>query len=160
MYNVGIFVLEFFEQTIAQKTNSKHCIPIYFTGFIVVAACVMTFEARDSAAKVVPARFKLSTNLPPPSVCSHGAHGGHSNHGNYNRHESLKTSSVQTSQHTRNHTHMQKHFHCHSSNADRRALTQSFMHFSRGLPLETQKKNLLKVPQVHLLNQNILFPFQ
>lgn len=26
-----------------------------------VAACVMTFEARDSAAKVVPARFKMST---------------------------------------------------------------------------------------------------
>ncbi|KAJ6636732.1 Angiotensin-converting enzyme [Pseudolycoriella hygida] len=32
-----------------------------FGGFIIVAACVMTFEARDSAAKVVPARFKLST---------------------------------------------------------------------------------------------------
>ncbi|GAB0096157.1 hypothetical protein DMENIID0001_116340 [Sergentomyia squamirostris] len=31
-----------------------------FGGFIVVAACVMTFEARDSAAKVVPARFKMS----------------------------------------------------------------------------------------------------
>ncbi|XP_012271501.1 uncharacterized protein LOC105694936 [Orussus abietinus] len=29
-----------------------------FGGFIVVAACVMTFEARDSAAKVVPARFR------------------------------------------------------------------------------------------------------
>jgi hypothetical protein len=29
-------------------------------GFIVVAACVMTFEARDSAAKVVPARFRFS----------------------------------------------------------------------------------------------------
>lgn len=27
-----------------------------FPGFIVVAACVMTFEARDSAAKVTPAR--------------------------------------------------------------------------------------------------------
>ncbi|XP_037077167.1 uncharacterized protein LOC119098351 [Pollicipes pollicipes] len=27
-------------------------------GFIVVASCVMTFEARDSAAKVVPARFR------------------------------------------------------------------------------------------------------
>ncbi|VVD03149.1 unnamed protein product [Leptidea sinapis] len=27
-----------------------------FGGFIVVAACVMTFEARDSAAKVTPAR--------------------------------------------------------------------------------------------------------
>ncbi|KAG5311904.1 T200A protein, partial [Pseudoatta argentina] len=29
-------------------------------GFIVVAACVMTFEARDSAAKVVPARYRYS----------------------------------------------------------------------------------------------------
>ncbi|XP_053664261.1 uncharacterized protein LOC128713427 [Anopheles marshallii] len=29
-------------------------------GFIVVASCVMTFEARDSAAKVVPARFKMN----------------------------------------------------------------------------------------------------
>lgn len=27
-----------------------------------VAACVMTFEARDSAAKVVPARFKANLN--------------------------------------------------------------------------------------------------
>ncbi|XP_020716252.1 uncharacterized protein LOC101458291 isoform X2 [Ceratitis capitata] len=29
-----------------------------FGGFIVVASCVMTFEARDSAGKVVPARFR------------------------------------------------------------------------------------------------------
>jgi len=29
-----------------------------FGGFIVVASCVMTFEARDSAAKVVPARLR------------------------------------------------------------------------------------------------------
>ncbi|XP_017885128.1 uncharacterized protein LOC108627998 [Ceratina calcarata] len=29
-------------------------------GFIVVAACVMTFEARDNAAKVVPARFRFT----------------------------------------------------------------------------------------------------
>ncbi|KAI4480015.1 hypothetical protein M0802_014292 [Mischocyttarus mexicanus] len=29
-------------------------------GFIVVAVCVMTFEARDSAAKVVPARFRFN----------------------------------------------------------------------------------------------------
>ena len=27
----------------------------YLSGFLIVAACVMTFEARDSAAKVVPA---------------------------------------------------------------------------------------------------------
>ena len=33
------------------------------TGFIVVAACVMTFEARDSAAKVVPARFKFNNTI-------------------------------------------------------------------------------------------------
>lgn len=39
------------------------CLVSYHSiGFIIVAACVMTFEARDSAAKVVPARFKLSTN--------------------------------------------------------------------------------------------------
>ncbi|XP_055529282.1 uncharacterized protein LOC129721129 [Wyeomyia smithii] len=36
-------------------------------GFIVVASCVMTFEARDSAAKVVPARFKLSGTARNPS---------------------------------------------------------------------------------------------
>ena len=28
---------------------------LIFLGFLIVAACVMTFEARDSAAKVVPA---------------------------------------------------------------------------------------------------------
>lgn len=33
--------------------------PFFRAGFIVVASCVMTFEARDSAAKVVPARFKM-----------------------------------------------------------------------------------------------------
>lgn len=27
----------------------------HFPGFLIVAACVMTFEARDNAAKVVPA---------------------------------------------------------------------------------------------------------
>ncbi|XP_018577518.1 uncharacterized protein LOC108915858 [Anoplophora glabripennis] len=105
-------------------------------GFIVVAACVMTFEARDSAAKVVPARFKLSTTGPPSAVCAHGG---------YSRHGSLRTSGSQTGT-TVQHTH--QHSHYHSSTTDRRALTQSFMHFSRGLALETQhNKNMLKVPQ-------------
>ncbi|XP_050511263.1 uncharacterized protein LOC114337576 [Diabrotica virgifera virgifera] len=101
-------------------------------GFIVVAACVMTFEARDSAAKVVPARFKLSTTG-PPSICGHGSCSS--------RHSSLKTSAVQTmAQHP--------HPHQHVASTDRRALTQSFLHFSRGLALETQQnKNLLKIPQ-------------
>ncbi|XP_046397681.1 uncharacterized protein LOC124164401 [Ischnura elegans] len=55
-------------------------------GFIVVAACVMTFEARDSAAKVVPARFRLQrTRSPmrsrkgpqgtPAAILPHGAPG-------------------------------------------------------------------------------------
>ncbi|KAJ8943753.1 hypothetical protein NQ318_011964 [Aromia moschata] len=107
-------------------------------GFIVVAACVMTFEARDSAAKVVPARFKLSTTGPPAkSVCA--AHGG------YSRHGSLRTSASQTGTAV---PHSYQHSHCHPPNADRRTLTQSFMHFSRGLALETQhNKNSLKVPQ-------------
>ena len=30
----------------------------FILGFVIVAACVMTFEARDSASKVVPARFR------------------------------------------------------------------------------------------------------
>ena len=31
------------------------CIYIFtFSGFLIVAACVMTFEARDSATKIVP----------------------------------------------------------------------------------------------------------
>ncbi|CAG9818823.1 unnamed protein product [Phaedon cochleariae] len=100
-------------------------------GFIVVAACVMTFEARDSAAKVVPARFKMSTTIPQASVCT--AHSG------YSRHGSLKTSGVQT-------TSASQHSHCHPG--DRRALTQSFVSFSRGLVLDNQtNKMLLKVPQ-------------
>ena len=28
--------------------------PKFFSGFLIVAACVMTFEARDSATKIVP----------------------------------------------------------------------------------------------------------
>lgn len=100
------------------------------TGFIVVAACVMTFEARDSAAKVVPARLKMNS----ASVsCGHVSHGG-SGHG------SLRTSGSQTA--TLQHQHPQP---------DRRAITQSFMQFSKGLALETQQSkisNSLKVPQV------------
>lgn len=99
------------------------------TGFIVVAACVMTFEARDSAAKVVPARFKMNNT----SVsCGHVSHAG-SGHG------SLRTSGSQTA--TLQHQHAQP---------DRRAITQSFMQFSKGLALEAaqNKSCALKIPQV------------
>lgn len=90
----------------------------------------MTFEARDSAAKVVPARFKMNST----SVsCGHVSHGG-SGHG------SLRTSGSQTA--SLQHQHPQP---------DRRAITQSFMQFSKGLALETahqNRSNSLKVPQV------------
>ncbi|CAG9862488.1 unnamed protein product [Phyllotreta striolata] len=109
-------------------------------GFIVVAACVMTFEARDSAAKVVPARFKLSTTGPgPPSICGHGSYSS--------RHSSLKTSAVQV-QTMAQHPYAYQRQHCHTGSTDRRALTQSFLQFSRGLALEPQQnKHLLKLPQ-------------
>lgn len=41
-----------------------------------VAACVMTFEARDSAAKVVPARFKMNTNSAATGAGMGGGGGG------------------------------------------------------------------------------------
>lgn len=98
----------------------------------------MTFEARDSAAKVVPARFKLNNTRPSTGVlCSHHVSCGGSGHG------SLRTSGSQTAGTT-------SHQCCVKSQPDRRAMTQSFMQFSRGLVLDkTQNKNnSLKVPQV------------
>lgn len=115
-------------------------------GFIVVAACVMTFEARDSAAKVVPARFKLNTNGPGPlPACGRASYAGHSTHG------SLRTSGSQTGV-----TPLQ-HPHCPRGQPDRRAITQSFMQFSRGLAFDTQaQRNLLKVSQVRFVLKTIL----
>lgn len=103
------------------------------SGFIVVAACVMTFEARDSAAKVVPARFKMSATGPPSVQCTRSAHVqqhvGHSVHG------SLRTSASQTGT-------TQQHVHATRSQADRRTITQSFMQFSRGLALDAHNRNI------------------
>jgi hypothetical protein len=113
----------------------------FFSGFIVVAACVMTFEARDSAAKVVPARLKLSTNG-PPSGGSYGGHSGHT-HGGYSGHGSLRTSGSQTG------SVQQPPSHLHGRvPTDRRAMTESFLNFSRGLALKSQNKHSLKIPQV------------
>ncbi|CAG0889097.1 unnamed protein product [Darwinula stevensoni] len=60
------------------SSNESASLLYYFTfvgpivmgigGFIVVAACVMTLEARDSASKIVPARFKRPfSNLIAPN---------------------------------------------------------------------------------------------
>lgn len=96
----------------------------------------MTFEARDSAAKVVPARFKMSTTGPPSGTsCGYSSsHGGRSVHG------SLRTSGSQTTNLQYHNTH---HVHTQS---DRHALTQSFMQFSRGLVVDSQSRNIS--PQV------------
>lgn len=49
-----------------------------FGGFIVVASCVMTFEARDSAAKVVPARLRAGGGSCNKSTARHGSNQGSS----------------------------------------------------------------------------------
>lgn len=79
----------------------------------------MTFEARDSAAKVVPARFKMSAT---------GPHGGGAGAGGVGGHGSLRTSGSQTAG--------MQHFSARSSTTERRALTHSFLQFSRGLTLD------------------------
>ncbi|KAH1002585.1 hypothetical protein HUJ04_008662 [Dendroctonus ponderosae] len=130
-------------------------------GFIVVAACVMTFEARDSAAKVVPARLKLSTTGPPSGTCAHNA-AVRNGHGSLRTAGSQTAANVTTSTHYGNH-HGELHRH-HMHTADRHSLTQSFVQFSRGLALDSKnisvhknfqgaspsgtRSSSLKVPQV------------
>lgn len=130
----------------------------------------MTFEARDSAAKVVPARFKLSTTGPPSGICGHNPTLRPGGHG------SLRTSASQTAS---VYYGFKIFFRCltliclanpgaatHHHHHDRHSLTQSFVQFSRGLALESktfgQKKShhgaspsgtrssSLKVPQTSI----------
>ena len=52
------FVLQSMRGIRDDRRNSPGGWPLIsdiFSGFLIVAACVMTFEARDNAAKVVPA---------------------------------------------------------------------------------------------------------
>uniref|UniRef100_T1GEQ7 Uncharacterized protein n=1 Tax=Megaselia scalaris TaxID=36166 RepID=T1GEQ7_MEGSC len=112
-----------------------------FGGFIVVAACVMTFEARDSAAKVVPARFKSTGS----SSCRSNA----------------KTSNSNSSQSQRRTAsgHLQKNRWDHQLGVfrtspsepvplqpiDRQALTAALIHFSKtiGTPNTSPKLHRL-----------------
>lgn len=62
-----IFKKHVFKNTL----KSNQYVFIMKTGFIVVAACVMTFEARDSAAKVTPARPQtIPRPLPRRGPCA------------------------------------------------------------------------------------------
>ncbi|XP_050301654.1 filaggrin [Anthonomus grandis grandis] len=115
-------------------------------GFIVVAACVMTFEARDSAAKVVPARFKMSTTGPPSGSYQHNAV-ARSGHGSLRTSGSQTATNVGTSTHHGQYAHRgslhgahhgDHHGRHHHHIPDRHNLTQSFVQFSRGLGLESR----------------------
>ncbi|KAL1518010.1 hypothetical protein ABEB36_001698 [Hypothenemus hampei] len=123
-------------------------------GFIVVAACVMTFEARDSAAKVVPARLKL--NMTGPATCSMHLNALRSGQGSMRTSSGSQTGGNLTAS-TQVHGSLRRH---HQPNTDRRSITQSFVQFSRNLALETKnfssknrnspqqhRNGSLKVPQ-------------
>nr|XP_022920881.1 uncharacterized protein LOC111429247 [Onthophagus taurus] len=106
-------------------------------GFIVVAACVMTFEARDSAAKVVPARFKMNSTTAPTTAVTPRHHSSYGN--SYAAHNSIRHSGSQTGVSP----------HSHVVCPDRRLVTQSFLQFSRGLVLDScqNKPNSLRASQ-------------
>lgn len=77
-----------------------------------MAACVMTFEARDSAAKVVPARFKMAP-VKVRQVAAAARRSAGSQTARWEHHLGVFKSSPTSS--------------------DRRALTAAFMQFSKNL---------------------------
>ncbi|XP_034250897.1 uncharacterized protein LOC117651196 [Thrips palmi] len=100
-----------------------------FGGFIVVAACVMTFEARDSAAKVVPARPKYSTAVPPEGATPAAPERvGSTRSPSASRRTSARRSAGVQTRGSRRHQGSQ-----HDPEHNRRALTAAFVQFSRAL---------------------------
>ncbi|KAK3915555.1 Transmembrane protein 200A [Frankliniella fusca] len=103
-------------------------------GFIVVAACVMTFEARDSAAKVVPARPKYSGAVPAegaavaPAAVTSATGPGPSRSPSSRRQSARRSAGVQTRGSSRRNHESQI-----SADPNRRALTAAFVQFSRSL---------------------------
>ncbi|XP_043649125.1 dendritic arbor reduction protein 1 [Drosophila teissieri] len=117
-----------------------------FGGFIVVASCVMTFEARDSAAKVVPARLRAGGggSSKNPSRSNQGSsasqrrgmgaqyqssrwdqHFGVFRSSPGDPHQQPQTAGISTT-HPHQHSHPQQPF-------DREALTAELVQFSRSL---------------------------
>ncbi|XP_049779665.1 uncharacterized protein LOC126176550 [Schistocerca cancellata] len=103
-------------------------------GFIVVAACVMTFEARDSAAKVVPARLKVTGSAraggqsPQPGAHAHQAALAAGKQGSYRSDagSARRSASCQTRWDNRPSPSC-------TDVLSRRALTAAFVQFSRAL---------------------------
>ncbi|XP_039230428.1 dendritic arbor reduction protein 1 isoform X1 [Drosophila yakuba] len=117
-----------------------------FGGFIVVASCVMTFEARDSAAKVVPARLRAGGggSSKNPSRSNQGSsasqrrgmgaqyqssrwdqHFGVFRSSPGDPHQQPQSACISTT-HPHQHSHPQQPF-------DREALTAELVQFSRSL---------------------------
>ncbi|XP_052125691.1 uncharacterized protein LOC113212298, partial [Frankliniella occidentalis] len=100
-------------------------------GFIVVAACVMTFEARDSAAKVVPARPKYNSAVPaenPSAPAAVTSATGPSRSPSSRRQSARRSAGSQTRASSRRNQESQL-----NADPNRRALTAAFVQFSRSL---------------------------
>ncbi|XP_014250656.1 uncharacterized protein LOC106667300 [Cimex lectularius] len=103
-------------------------------GFIVVAACVMTFEARDSAAKVVPTPRTRQPSSYPARNKSSRMQGSVRSGG-----DSRRSTSCQTKWEGRASP-------APSDQISRRALTAAFVQFSRELGSRPQVSGLNKSP--------------
>ncbi|XP_052847681.1 uncharacterized protein LOC128259386 isoform X2 [Drosophila gunungcola] len=124
-----------------------------FGGFIVVASCVMTFEARDSAAKVVPARLRAggggSTKNPSRSNQGSSASqrrgmGAQYQSSRWDQHFGVFRSSpgdphqqpqsaLISATHPHPHPHAHPHIQQQQQPFDREALTAELVKFSRSL---------------------------
>ncbi|XP_034656993.1 uncharacterized protein LOC117894187 isoform X2 [Drosophila subobscura] len=120
-----------------------------FGGFIVVASCVMTFEARDSAAKVVPARLRAggggSSKNPTRSNQGSSASqrrgmGAQYQSTRWDQHFGVFRSSPgdphqqpQAAILAATHPHHQQHQHQQQQPFDREALTAELVKFSKSL---------------------------
>lgn len=108
-----------------------------------VAACVMTFEARDSAAKVVPARFKLGSQAAVAAAAAAvpGSYPAHRTAGSQTAVSQLHHQHSQSHQHKRSQRHHQANAGVHHH--DRAAVTKAFVQFSRGLAsLEAKRRSI------------------
>lgn len=106
-------------------------IPCLPTGFIVVAACVMTFEQRDNAAKVLPNRLQLNTTH-SHSITRHNKPSPGS------RQPLREGSGRRTTQATTG------YLVDPSEDFGRRDLTADFIHFSRNLQQANIEKSIAK----------------
>ncbi|XP_017060220.1 cyclin-dependent kinase 12 isoform X2 [Drosophila ficusphila] len=121
-----------------------------FGGFIVVASCVMTFEARDSAAKVVPARLRAggggsgknqSRSNQGSSASQRRGMGAQYQSSRWDQHFGVFRSSPgdphqqpQSTCISTTHPHPHPHAHPHQQQPfDREALTAELVKFSRSL---------------------------